>query len=268
MPGTYDSLQAGMCNAVAHQTPSGANLQVAGTSVHGRPLGYASFGDAAASNTTLILAGIHGDETQGAFIAKALIDLFASQPELFAAPGGPLADARVAILPWVNPDGAVAKRRRNAHRVDLNRNFPASNWAPTPRTDGYHGGYEPASEPETRAVLGLVEQFRPNKIIAIHSVSGGVECNNFDGPAEELAALMSTHNHYPVEPHIGYATPGSLGTWAGIERQIPTLTLELPDQRSAQHCWDANREAILAALAYRWRPDQRPSPGDSAAPEV
>ena len=29
--------------------------------------------------------------------------------------------------------------------------------------------------------------------------------------------------NYPVEPSIGYPTPGSFGTWAGIEKQIPTI---------------------------------------------
>ena len=34
---------------------------------------------------------------------------------------------------------------------------------------------------------------------------------------------------YPVEASIGYPTPGSFGTYAGIERQIPTITLELDE---------------------------------------
>ena len=33
--------------------------------------------------------------------------------------------------------------------------------------------------------------------------------------------------NYPVEENIGYPTPGSFGTWAGIEKEIPTITLEL-----------------------------------------
>jgi protein MpaA len=200
------------------------------------------------------VAGIHGDETQGAFISRRLIEMLAGQPGLFHAPDGRLAGARVVILPMANPDGAVAKRRRNARRVDLNRNFPARNWVPTHRTNRYHGGIEPASEPETRALIDLVERIRPDKIIAIHTIGGGAECNNFDGPAEQLAYAMSPNNQYPVEPSIGYATPGSLGTWAGIEMNIATVTLELPEGRSGQHSWEANREALLAALAWTGNP--------------
>jgi protein MpaA len=36
--------------------------------------------------------------------------------------------------------------------------------------------------------------------------------------------------NYPIEENIGYPTPGSFGTWAGIERNIPTITLELDEE--------------------------------------
>ena len=29
---------------------------------------------------------------------------------------------------------------------------------------------------------------------------------------------------------MGYPTPGSFGTWAGIEKEIPTITLELDEE--------------------------------------
>jgi protein MpaA len=89
---------------------------------------------------------------------------------------------------------------------------------------------------------------RPHKAVAVHCIDGGRHCNNFDGPAEALATLMSTHNEYPVEPSIGYATPGSFGAWAGIDLRIPTVTLELPADRSANHCWEHNRDALLAVI--------------------
>ena len=59
---------------------------------------------------------------------------------------------------------------------------------------------------------------------------------------------MSHFNQYPVRGNIGYDTPGSFGTWAGIDRQIPTVTLELPHDQSGESAWLANREALLAAI--------------------
>ena len=39
---------------------------------------------------------------------------------------------------------------------------------------------------------------------------------------------VSAASGWPVRPQIGYPTPGSLGSWLGIDRGIPILTLELP----------------------------------------
>ena len=43
--------------------------------------------------------------------------------------------------------------------------------------------------------------------------------------SEKISGIIG----YPVEKSIGYPTPGSFGTWAGIERKIPTITLELDE---------------------------------------
>ena len=60
-----------------------------------------------------------------------------------------------------------------------------------------------------------------------------------------VANRMKRHNRYPVTRSIGYPTPGSLGTWAGVERGIPTITLELPARHSTKRCWVDNRAALL-----------------------
>ncbi len=77
---------------------------------------------------------------------------------------------------------------------------------------------------------------------------GGNFCNNYDGPAGALAEIMARKNHYPVKASIGYPTPGSFGSWAGIDQNIPTITLELPREQPISRVWLANRNAILAAV--------------------
>ena len=81
------------------------------------------------------------------------------------------------------------------------------------------------------------------------SVHSGLRCNNYDGPAEWLASLMSRFNGYPVRPTMGYPTPGSLGSWAGIDRKIPIVTLELPRNVDGETAWEQNRDALLAAIS-------------------
>ena len=47
---------------------------------------------------------------------------------------------------------------------------------------------------------------------------------------------------YKVEESIGYPTPGSFGTYCGIERNIPTITLELPEKEDKELLWNTNKE--------------------------
>ncbi len=148
-------------------------------------------------------------------------------------------------MPIVNPDGYERRTRRNARKVDINRNFPTKNWEVGNPRSRMFGGLKPASEPETRAVIRLIEKYRPDAIVTIHSINRNQFCNNFDGPGRKLARLLSKYNKYPVTSTIGYPTPGSFGTWAGVEQGIPTITLELPSHHSARRCWEDNREALL-----------------------
>ena len=53
---------------------------------------------------------------------------------------------------------------------------------------------------------------------------------NYDGPAKEISEKISKIIGYPVEESIGYPTPGSFGTYCGVERNIPTITLELDEE--------------------------------------
>lgn len=217
-----------------------------GESVNGQPLQLHLFGEP--RDPIFIFGGIHGDEPTSVAVAIDLLFLLRENPEIYA-------EAPVAILPVANPDGFDLRTRQNFNGVDCNRNFPTQNWAFEEEKHRYWGGPSPASEPETRAIMHAVNMLEPRIIISIHSISGGRQQNNYDGPADWLAELMSAHNGYPPTSTIGYATPGSFGTWAGKELHIPTITLELPASASAEEAWKTNRDALLAAI----RASQPPS---------
>ena len=202
----------------------------------------------------LVLGGFHGDEPKGVFVARRLIDLLETDPTAgtrAATCGGKRRreshPVRWVIVPTVNPDGYERRKRRNANRVDINRNFPTKNWAPTSVRSRMFGGSEPGSEPETQAVIAVVRRYRPSQIVTIHSIDGHRECNNYDGPGRAIAFRMKRYNGYPVTTSMGYSTPGSFGTWAGVERNIPTITLELPLHHSPKRCWEDNRRALLCS---------------------
>ena len=74
-------------------------------------------------------------------------------------------------------------------------------------------------------------------------------CNNYDGPAQSLAEAMSKCNGYSVKENIGYSTPGSLGSWAGIDRMIPIITLELRHSMAGEKAWQENQAALMEVIA-------------------
>jgi murein peptide amidase A len=208
----------------------------AGRSVEGRPLVLHVFGRGTCD--LLVVGGIHGNEQGSAVVCEELVKYLKANPAA-------LMGRCVAVLPAANPDGLTRRLRTNKNLVDLNRNFPASNWQKSRKTS-FYGGAVAGSEPETQAVLDVLERLRPRAIISVHAMAQ--PCNNYDGPAGHLAHLMSVTNGYPVRPNMGYPTPGSLGSWAGVDRQIPIVTLELPARQRGEDGWRDNREALLAAI--------------------
>ena len=163
-------------------------------------------------NSVLVLGCMHGDELQGEYLIKEYLNF---KP-----------NTKLMFVPSVNPDGVAAKTRVNSNGVDINRNFPTKNWELTEKNE-FFGGEEPMSEIETKFLVDVIEQNKPNLILTLHAPFKVV---NYDGDAQEVAEKVSEIIGYPVEASIGYPTPGSFGTWAGIENKIPTITLELDEE--------------------------------------
>ena len=193
---------------------------VYGTSVNGLPL-TVYLPDSGRADV-LVLAAIHGDEPE---------TTVAVSEALRCLPEGTL---REAVILCGNPDGMVRGTRGNARGIDLNRNFPTSNWSPDPvfyksrandaRDIALSPGPEPSSEPETRALLSLIERLQPRAVVSLHSALACVD----DSGASHLGRQLADRCTLPFLTEIGYPTPGSMGTWAG-ERGLNLVTLELED---------------------------------------
>ncbi|MBN2424558.1 MAG: succinylglutamate desuccinylase/aspartoacylase family protein [Calditrichaceae bacterium] len=194
------------------------------------------FGDG--DEITLILAALHGDEQTGFHLVYRLADTLASQPEIIRKPA--------VIVPVVNPDGLLARSRLNAEGIDVNRNFPTKNWSPVYEQEKYYPGSQSGSALETQVMMLLINKYKPVKIIAVHD---DLHMNNFDGPAENLAWKMAETNGYEVTSDVGYPTPGSLGSYAGIEKNIAVITLELP-RISPEEAWRDNFQALIDAINF------------------
>ena len=184
-----------------------------GQSRQGRPIRAACLGDPGERGGRLLMAGIHGDEGSS---VESVLDLLASGLEDRSPP--------LWLVPALNPDGLFVGRKNSASDVDLNRNFPARNFVPE-HNPGYHPGPAPLSEPETAAFAALVDRALPRSVVTVHAPFA---CINYDGPAAEWAARVASASGWPSRGDIGYPTPGSLGSWLGVDRGLPVLTIELP----------------------------------------
>ena len=204
-------------------------------SVKGREIKNFIFGNI--EPTVLVIGGIHGDEGPGAQLAKEFVRYLSTLP-LQAIHG------RIVVIPVANPDGFFAGTRVNARGIDINRNFPTKDFRQGRFKKSCYPGRQPASEPETVAILQIASQFEPQLILTFHSEMG---CVNFDGPAAEVAKAISSANGLPVRQDLGYRTPGSLGTYFGVERNIPVITLELLGQDNQ---WERHGKAILESVLF------------------
>ena len=150
------------------------------------------------------------------------------------------------VVPLANPDGLLADppQRMNANGVDLNRNFATPDWQrdahaywskrkhKDPRR---FPGKEPVSEPETRWLQSEIEAFAPDIIVSIHAPYGVLD---FDGPAEEPRRF----GHLRLNRLGVY--PGSLGNYGGVHKNVPVITIELPN---------ANRMPAESEMRDIWR---------------
>lgn len=163
----------------------------------------------------LIIGVFHGDEFQGEYF----IDSYLKNENI------PKKN-EVYYIPRLNKNN----ERKNKNGVDLNRNFPTKNWIKSSNND-YFGGDKPNSEIEVQFLVELINKNKFDAIITIHSPYKVI---NYDGPALDLAKLIQKFIDYKITSDIGYPTPGSFGTYCGIERNIPTITIEIDEEEDIE----------------------------------
>jgi protein MpaA len=208
-----------------------------GTTVLGRPIEAVHFTPPSYAKPrppALLFGAIHGDEAVTQLMLERLAD------ELIERPPG----RDTWIVPCVNVDGVVAGTRNNANDVDLNRNFASADWG-TNRRPGYNPGDAAEDQPETRALVELIERAGAQRLIAVHSTYRMV---NWDGSGEALAREMAERCGYPAERDMGYPTPGSFGSKYGIERGLEVITLEVPYLVVDEQGWTDCRTALRWAV--------------------
>ena len=195
----------------------------------GRAITARRLGDAGAGPIVLVIGSIHGNERAGIAIVRRL--------EHDGASGR----VRLWVVSDLNPDGASANTRGNAHGVDLNRNFA---WRWRPRTapgTTFYAGPRPLSEPESRFARRLITRLRPDITIWFHQSETAVD--NSSGSAA-IEARFARRVALPLRRLIRY--PGSATTWQA--HRFPRATsfvVELPPGALSTRAARAYARAVL-----------------------
>ena len=220
--------------------PPVPEITITEKSTAGRAITFIYLGEKASVDKLAIIGSMHGDEPQGKYIVEQLQLYLSANPAI-------MANRQILLIPVLNPDGLAQSTRTNAYGVDLNRNFPTSNWGSGDETYGsrYFHGISPASEEETRLLIKHLTAFNPQLIINLHSP---LRLVNYDGSGSApIAEFLARFNRYEVTQDIGYPTPGSLGTYFGKELGIPTITLETGGDAPAI-AWKENQEGLIQLI--------------------
>jgi murein peptide amidase A len=172
-------------SAAADPSATAATKQeLVGRSVQKRAITAVQIGDPAGSRVALVVGVIHGDERAGLRIVREIKREASRQ-------ANELTGTQLWAITTVNPDGLSSHTRKNAHGVDLNRNFPYRWRGDVPHSSGYYPGPRPASEPETRAVMGFIRRLRPDLSVWYHQPWGAVlACHGSPQVAVEYARLV------------------------------------------------------------------------------
>ncbi len=173
----------------------------------------------------------------------------------------------------------------NRNMPSANWKASSSPLLPSGEPNPYYGGTEPASENETKFLLQVIERHQPQIIVSFHTnhyvqnpnppqvnldiLSEDALGNWFSSKqhalehniaaseqqvrkrnqagrdlAQQIAELMAL----PLTEDIGYATPGSLGSYAK-DLAIPCITVEFDDELDGATLWQQHGEKLVNLLA-------------------
>ncbi len=208
--------------------------RVIGQSVQGRDLVAWHLGETG-TPTYVLVSTMHGNEPHTRAILEALRD-------------GPAFDGfNVWVVPTYNPDGLAAGTRRNAHGVDLNRNFPYD-WRDL---DGnYESGPHPGSEPETQAMMAFLAEIRPRRLLSFHQPLLGVDTDTKDAAFARRVARTLRLPSRTLD--CGGVCHGTMTGWFNHHFKGSALTVEYGAHPSRHRMRVEAPRQVVALLGGGW----------------
>lgn len=220
--------------AVAGQ-PAVIGTRVIGRSVRGRPIRAFHLGNPDARWTVVAIGAMHGDEQQ----SRRPLDHLRDHRRVRGVD--------LWVLPVLNPDGYRRGTRKNAHGVDINRNFPVR-WRDL---DGsYESGPNPKSEPETRAALRFLRRIDPDRMISLHQPLFNVDAKSSKNP--RFSRRVAREMRIPLgNVDCGGVCHGTMTQWFNKRLDGASITVELSARPSRRYLSHAGPDGLLRAIGAR-----------------
>lgn len=257
---------------VLHAAYPLTRLSVAGETVNGEAIMMLELGNFAVhdENTPALYVDgtVHGNEIPGGetiyWGARWMLEGYGWDERMTRL----LDENRIVMLPLVNIDGNEVGRRTNANLVDLNRNFPWM-WCQQPGASPIPGhptycGTGPASEPETQAMMQVIEDAQAQIVITMHS--GIIELlypwGYTSEPAPDHAMFQRMGDAFQAHtgfPHSNalYPVTGATRDWAYGTFGVPAFTYEVDFyQNNGQGMfqtpwsWEARLETAIDGMIW------------------
>lgn len=212
--------------------PAVVETRTIGHTVQGRGIVAWRLGEPSSRRKVVVLAAMHGDEAGPSRILTNLRD------------GRRIRGADLWVVPQYNRDGVVHGTRQNAHRVDLNRNFPRS-WR---RLGGsYYSGPSAASEPETKAVMAFLRAVRPAYVVSFHQPLLGVGRTPAKG--RPLVRRLHAGLRLPVKSfNCSGVCHGTLTDWFNASFPGVAVTVEYGGRLSTYQATRSGPTGLLNAV--------------------
>jgi protein MpaA len=178
---------------------------------------------------------MHGNERSSVATLTAWIDELEHNYDKIPS------DKTVIVIPNNNPDGYAVNSRINANGVDLNRNFPANDWASAVHIPGSFlevgGGATPLSEPESSALASFISSQAPKLVLTYHATASAVFANGSGISAERAAVYaeksgFGNYNSAHEDEVFNYPTTGEFETWLYDKKGFACILVELATMTS------------------------------------
>lgn len=209
--------------------------KVLGHSVRGRAIVAYELGNPYSHTKALILGEMHGNEPAGVTLVRSIVHA-----------GYAVTGIDLWVVTTMNPDGYARRRRQNADRVDLNRNWPDS-WR---RLTGiYYSGTRPLSEPETRAMYNFVRWLRPRYVVSLHQPLHGVDTTDGGATHPAFRRRLAANLGLPQKAFNCWSVcHGSMTGWFTNHMSGAAITVEFGSAPRTSYLTGRAARGIISAM--------------------